>query len=106
MKKFIETDYLDKDEYVQEWRPSWRDGVGTVLKRVKGWHDADHAMETLTHADRYNLTVFIFERMDESFVLMWDKLNMTVEEGIVPHDVNRRPNPGTEFCPRMSPLKP
>jgi len=90
VKKFIQSHYIDKNEYLQEW--IWKPEEG--LKK----HDssyADHAIGRISNADNQNLTMLIFERMDESYVLLWDKLNLTLEEGMVPHQ-KLRPHPGAD----------
>jgi hypothetical protein len=38
------------------------------------------AHKQLDHPEKHHFTVFIFERFDESLILMFDKLGLTIEE--------------------------
>eukprot|EP00976_Prorocentrum_cordatum_P114125 1195806-Prorocentrum_minimum.AAC.17 len=76
IKRFIQKQYVDKNSYLQEWQP--------LPARESSDDRSKDALRQLASSDKYDLTVLIFERFDESLILMLDKLNLTLSEGILP----------------------
>eukprot|EP00242_Pyramimonas_sp_CCMP2087_P017524 CAMPEP_0198205026 /NCGR_PEP_ID=MMETSP1445-20131203/8506_1 /TAXON_ID=36898 /ORGANISM="Pyramimonas sp., Strain CCMP2087" /LENGTH=410 /DNA_ID=CAMNT_0043877161 /DNA_START=344 /DNA_END=1576 /DNA_ORIENTATION=+ len=79
--------FFKHQDYLRWWHP-FDNPVGNVEDSLKQLHSARE----------YNLHVNIFERFDESLVMMLDKLNLTLKEGVTIHAKNH-PHVGPDAWP-------